>query len=297
MSALKTRASGKRVKRLAGLVAVAAMTMMGLGLMAGPATATDGNTGSVDTSTATVTTNPGVFTDKGQGGDDDLCTGDNCKKINWCDGGGRNPHLNKVTDDAPMVLTRGGDKGDEHRCIKRPQIDYKCCVPTDKGNVNAVAVTNRAKYPFKIKVQLGDGEPVVRWVKPGETVDFRFKDVANGEHKLVAAVWAGGRSWCVFKVKHITVNCPKPTPSTSSPTPTPSVSTSTSPSTSPSVSPSASTSTTPAPGGGGGDNEPQLPVTGSSTGVVVGLGSLLVVAGGVMLFVYRRHRRQVRFTA
>lgn len=294
MSAPETRGSVRRPRRwIGGLAAVAAIVTVGFGLLAGPANATDGNSGSVDTSTTTVTTDLGAFTDKDKGGDDQ-CTGDKCERYNWCDGRGANPHPGKLADDAPIVLTKGGDKGDdEPRCIKRPKIDYKCCVVTDEGNVNNVVVTNRAEYPFKIKVQIGDSEPQVQWVKAGETAVFTFQDVKNGEHELVAAVWAGGRSWCVFKKKTITVDCPTPT----TPSPSPSVTPSASPSvsTSPSVTPSASTSTTPAPGGGGGDNEPQLPVTGASLGWVMTAGVLLVLGGSTLFFV--RRRRPARFTA
>jgi len=286
VSAPETRAPVRRRnwRRPVSLAAAVAFIGLGLGFLASPAAATEGNTGSVDTNTTSVYSQPSTFTEKGKGGDDDQCTGDKCKRINWCDGKGGNPHPSKITADAPMVLTggKGGDKT-EPECIKRPRIGYACCVVTKDGTSQDVPVTNRAEYPFKIKVQIGDSKPQIEWVKAGETVVFHFKNLENGEHKLVAAVWAGGKTWCQFKETTITVKCSVPTTPPTKPT---------TPPTSASPTPSTTTSSA-APGGGG--NQPQLPVTGAPAGGVIAAGVGLLVLGAGAVFMYRR--RQVRFTA
>lgn len=240
--------------------------------MASPASATNGDSGTVDTNSSSVYTQPGGT--PGNGGDE--CAGDKCKKIPWCDDKG---NAKPLSSDAPTVYT----DGDKPTCIKKPKIEYKCCV-ADKGGTAkvVVTVTNPNKHMFKVRVWLDESAPEVKWVDGNSTATFRFKDVANGDHKLQAAVWAGGDAWCKFGHQKITVKCA--TPSTSS-------SPSASPSTSHSHSPSPGMTTTPVSNPGGGST---LPVTGVPIGLLVAGGLAAVVVGGLLI---RRWRNRVQFTA
>lgn len=299
----------RRFRRLlAGLAGVAVVAVSGLTLMSGPAGATEGDSGRIDTAATTVETQSGALT---RGGGDKDCTGDECKRINWCKGGkDLGDKTPVIQSDAPAVRF-GGDKGEKPKCIKKPDMSYKCCVPDKNGTADVVVTVKNPNHKggYKVRATI-DGKSQEKWVDAGQTVEFIFTGLGNGKYKVETAVWTGkGGTWCVFKECPIIVKCavkttPPTTPPTTVPTTVPTTAPTTVPTTtpptsnSPSVTPSATvtTSTTPVPGGGGGDNEPSLPVTGSSTGWVAGAGALLVLAGaGALLFM--RRRRQVRFSA
>src|SRR5688572_6632439 len=169
--------------------------VLGAGLLAAPASATN-NTGTVDTGQTSVYTDP-----DGRGGDE--CQAGKCERVNWCDGKGKNP--GPLTDDAPLVdKGKGGEPKPE--CIKRPVVEYRCCVADQNGTANVdVVVTNHAKRGYTFRAQLGDGRPVVKWVAAGATVHFRFTDVANGQYRLRVSVKTQDKAWCLFKVETITV--------------------------------------------------------------------------------------------
>jgi LPXTG-motif cell wall-anchored protein len=284
-------------RRLAGLASVAVVAVFGLTLMGSPASATEGDSGRIDTSATTVETQSSALT---RGGNDNDCTGDKCKRVNWCKGyekpGDKPP---AIESDAPAVrFGNDGDKGSNTpKCIKKPVLNYKCCVPDREGTADVVVTVTNPNHHGGYKVRVEIGEQVKEeWIEAGKTVKLTFTGLGNGKYEVKGSVWTGkGGVWCAFKPCPIVVKCAKPIPT--SPSPSVSTSTSTPPtSTSPSTSPSATTSTSPVPGGGGGDNEqPSLPVTGSSTGWVAGGAAVLLVAGVGLFFLARR--RRVNFTA
>ena len=264
--------SAFRPRRLRGVLALAfaglvAALMVGLG--ASPAAATDGTSGTLDTSATSVLTQGG----QPEGGDE--CEGDRCKRYNWCPPQGAETTPKALTADAPLVMrTRTG--GDEPPCIKKPHVQYKCCEVDDKGTHNAVRVVNHNDGKLLIRVSIGTAKPITKWVDGHSTAVFVFRGIANGEHELRAAVWAGGGKWCEFKQKTIVVKCVEPTPTaTATPEPTPTA-------TAPTEEPTPRPSTTPV------GNVGQLPKTGSTPFVIAMVGVLLIVGGGVLLLVRRR---------
>jgi TQXA domain-containing protein/LPXTG-motif cell wall-anchored protein len=81
----------------------------------------------------------------------------------------------------------------------------------------------------------------------------------------------------------------------STPTPTPTATATPTPSATPSSPAATPSATTPAPATGSGGGGGTLPLTGSSTIVVIGAGILLLVAGAAAVFFVRR--RRLNFTA
>jgi LPXTG-motif cell wall-anchored protein len=278
--------------------------MVLFGLMAGPASA-EGDTGTIDTGPGNVAlyTEPGAV----QKTTTDPCQGNVCERIDWCD--------NKVGAEpsatAPVVVI-DGTKGGPPQCMQKPKIQYGCCVADKHGTAKvAVPVYNPNAHKFKVRVWVGDGTPIEKWIAGGATETFRFYNVPNGTHKVHAAVWAGGNAWCKFGHKVITVKCATPaptTPVTTKPTTPPSTpptssspttGTPTTPSTSPDHTPPTSEAPSPGPGESPSPDAPSLPVTGSGTPVaaIAGTGAGLVVLGGLAFFLLRRGRRQPEFIA
>jgi LPXTG-motif cell wall-anchored protein len=289
----------RRRRILASLAGVAFVAVFGTALMGSPASATTGDSSRVDTTTTTVESQLSAQT---RGGNDNDCTGDKCERVNWCKGHEKPGDKPKaIESDAPVVrYTDKGDKGSKP-CVKFPDIKAECCVPDKTGTADVVVTAaNPAhnKGGYKVRVEIG-GQVKEEWVEAGKSVKFVFKGLGNGKYDVKAAVWTGkGGVWCAFKPCPIVVKCAVPTtPPTTPPTTTPTTPPSTTPpaSSSPSVTPSKTTSTSPVPGGGGGDNEPSLPVTGSSTGWVAG-GAAVLLAVGAGLFFLARNRR-MKFTA
>ncbi|HVI68848.1 MAG TPA: LPXTG cell wall anchor domain-containing protein [Magnetospirillaceae bacterium] len=257
----------KRVAQgLAALAATVATGLLVLGLSTAPAAATgDPNSGTIDTSVTSLATAQPQAETKG-----DECTGDKCKKIPWCPPNGQPPV--GITADAPMVLL-GDDKTDTPTCVKKPKVEYKCCVADESGTASIhVVVTNYNPFKMRVKVGLDDGTPIVKWVNGNDKATFVFANVNNGVHEIHASVWAGGDTWCKFVDKRITVKCAPPSPS-QSPSPSPSETQTESP------GPSASTNP--------GD---QLPQTGSSILPLAGGGALALATGIGMVFFGRRRR-------
>lgn len=242
-------------------VALLASTFLTFGLApasASTSTTNDPNSGSIDTSVTSVVTesSPQTLGDE--------CTGDKCKRINWCSRAGEKQPL-ALADDAPMVVL--SDKDTPPPCIKRPQIVYKKRCLEGKACIEG-AVKNLSGLKMKIKVRLDDREPIIKWVDGHGSFMFKFENVSNGDHKLSASVWVGGDTWCMFKAKEIPVDC---TPTSPTPSQSPE----------PTQSPEPSQSTTPGE---------QLPQTGTPVGMIAGVGSATALAGALLLFGLRRRR-------
>jgi len=280
--------TGKTRRRLrvwgASLVATGAV-LLAIGAASRSASAqtiTGANPGVVATQAVT----PEGLHNGPQGGGDNQCTRDVCKRINWCDAKGGD-----IKDDAPTVAL--GKDGRTQDCVKRPIVKKVACCEQGAGSVK-VWVTNPNCFKLKVMVTVDNGAPVIKWVGANDTAEFDFGQVKNGNHTIRASVWAGGKKWCNFAKVCFKLKCnsPSPSPSTTSqsPSPSPSASQSASPSPSHSASPSASPSTSKSsampPITHTGNN---LPVTGPSTGLFVGVG-LLLLAGGVGAIVVGRRR-------
>jgi hypothetical protein len=247
-----------------------AAVLVSFALASSPAAATDSNSGTIDTTTST----GGIQKDVTAQGDD---CGGVCKRINWC-GKGDDP-TGQLSDDAPYVRVDGG-KG-EPKCVEKPAIGYRCCVPNKGSTANVhVEVTNPNSVKLKIRVSIDNGTPVAKWVDGNSTAKYTFAGVTNGNHVIRSAVAADKDVWCKFVDKKIDVKCANSSPS-------PSSSSSEAPSPAPSVS--ATVAVPP------GNATPSLPVTGPAVLIYTAVGVTLV-AGGVWL--YRRSRRNhVKFVA
>lgn len=259
----------RRVRQaLAAFAAIAATVVLSWGLATAPAAAEDPSTGTLDTSVTSVQTAQGET--KG-----DECTGDKCKKINWCDYRPNGQAPVGLASDAPMVLL-GNEKDGTPSCVKKPKVEYKCCVADQSGKADiSVKVTNYNSFKMKVRVWVDSGTPVSKWVDGNSSATYNFSGIANGDHVIHASVWAGGETWCKFKDKEVTVKCASPSPSTSA-------------SPSASVSPSVSTSPSTTPGG-------QLPQTGAPVGLIA-TGGILTAAAGAGLLLIARRRRDSEFT-
>ncbi len=285
-----------------GLVAVAAGVAAGavallMSFGASPASADDTSTAHEVTGTSVATLDNATNLSGDKGGD---CTDKVCKRIPWCPSGSPSSSPNKpevdLPDDAPLVMIDGEGGDNEPHCVKVPKISSKCCVADESGKANVhVAVSNPNKHGgLFIRIWIDGHKAIAKWVPAGQTVKFVFTDVANGSYKVHGAVKVGGKDssvWCVFKFGHdtIRVNCASPSPSHSSSSPSPSVS----------ASASASASTSPTPGGEQspqpslspvGNDQPQLPVTGSHTGIIALGGVALAAAGALLFFGFRRRK-------
>lgn len=247
----------------AALGALFAGALLAFGLASAPAAATqDPNAGTLDTSVVSV--------EKSTDGNDDLCTGSNiCRKVPWCPPATGKPPVGITADAAPVVLL--GDEKTE--CVKFPKVDYVCCVSDESGTANVhVIVGNDNPFKMKVKAQLADGTPIVKWIDGKAKTKFVFKGVANGDYLLKVSVWAGDDTWCSIKPQLVKVKCAPPSPSQS---PSPSVSPE------PTQSPEPSQSTNP------GD---QLPQTGARVGLITTGGVATVLAGAGIVFLARRRR-------
>jgi LPXTG-motif cell wall-anchored protein len=252
-----------------------------MALAAGPAVASD-TPGATVASTSAV--QPEGLINAPDGGGDDQCTKDVCKRINWCDSQG-----GKIADDAPVVVVTQGGKTPE--CVQRPAIKKVTCCEDGVGNT-IVTVNNPNCIKLRVAVSVDDGTPVIKWIDANGSAEFKFARVANGDHTIRASVWVKKGVWCNFAKVHFKVNCPTPSPSGShstSPSPSASVSASPSHSVSHSASPSHSTGAMP-PIKNTGNN---LPVTGSPVGAIAVSGAALLALGGGALWFGRRRRTRL----
>jgi hypothetical protein len=267
----------------AGAIAAGLLLLFGVALNAAPAVANDTSSGPVVAVTDTV--QPDGLVSAPDGGADDQCTRDVCKRINWCDERG-----DSIKDDAPTIVVPLGGKTPE--CVNRPTVQKVTCCEGGVGNTTVWVTPNCNCHKMLIAVSIDSGAPIVKWVGGGETAKFTFSHVANGDHTVRASALVKKGVWCNFAKLHFKVKCASPSASHShSASPYPSVSVSASPSHTHSASPSSSKSPT-AVVSSSGNTGGSLPVTGPPAGLIAGVG-LLMVLGGIALLLWRRRTRLV----
>lgn len=276
----QTRTKRRTLRSLSvGAIALGAV-LMGLSFGASSASAQT-LTGNNPGVTATQAVAPEGLSNNGPRGGDNQCTKDVCKRINWCDAGGKR---GVIQGDAPTVALIKGGKTQE--CVKRPTVKKIVCCEQGAGSVK-VQVTNPNCFKLRVMVTVDNGAPVIEWIGANDTAEFDFSHVKSGDHTIRASAWVGGKAWCNFAKVCFKLKChsPSPSPSHTSQSPSPS------PSASHTASPSPSKSSTGAlpPINHTGNN---LPVTGPPTGLFI-VGGLVLLAGGIGAIVYGRRRRFV----
>lgn len=252
-----------------------------------PALASDGSNSSPSVSSTQEVQPEGLV--NGPNGSDGQCTQDICKRIPWCDSTN-----GAVSNDSPYVALSKGDGAP--RCVQKPHVSKVTCCEDGVGNV-IVWVHNPNTFKLKVGVTIDGGTPEVMWVKPGETAEYKFDHIANGNHVIRASVWVKDNVWCNFAKLKLCVECTSPSPSHSpSHSPTPSSSPSASHSASPTPSHSHSASPTPSESHSAGVLPPinhtgnSLPITGAPTAMIAGVG-LFLVGGGFLALVLSRRRK------
>lgn len=261
----------------------------------------------------------------GGGNHGDVCEGDKCGPIAWCeDDRNDGPHGGKpgtkpeVAVPVPPALDsskaiigeepKGGGKGegpkghDEPKCYNKPDVRIdsdKCCENPPGGTVyiryhndNKVAVPSQITVKFN-----GKSHTVNFWIKPGKSKVI-FKEVPNGKYRIIAHLLD-----CVFADKVVKIECdevtPTPTGSTPTGTPTTTPTDDTTPTATAPVPTPSKSSEAPAPGtGGGSTGGGELALTGSGS-TIWWTGGGLVVLGALFLIalVLIRRRNTPQFTA
>lgn len=281
-----TRQHQRRWTVIAAGALAAGVALIGLALGVNPASADTGSTAPAVSSTQEVQPEGLVNGPQGNSGD---CTKDVCKRIHWCDS-----TSGTVKDDAPTVVVPQGSQAPS--CVKRPVVKKVTCCEQGKGDT-IVYVYNPNCFKLRVGVQVDSGTPEVNWINGGDTAEFKFDSIANGDHVIRASVWVKDGVWCNFAKLKLKVNC------TESASPSPSVSKSASPKPSASPRPSHTHSASPSPSRSAGvlppinhtGNNGSLPITGAPVLAIALAGMVLVAAGaGVLLYSRRRRPRAVR---
>lgn len=327
---LMTRVTGRFLRHLL-TPAIAVVVAMGGIALASPANATGPDQG-----TPAIVVGEQNFdlseTDQSQqlqrkrGGHGEVCEGDKCGPITWCEdkpGGHNGP--GKPVEALPVGKQaiignepEDGDNGDgpkgggddKPRCYHKPagQVDAdNCCENPPGGTVYVKFFSkNKTAVPGQITVTPKGGKAytVNIWIKPGKS-KVKIKGLPNGWFIVRAHLFD-----CTFVVKVVKINCERvrPTPTTTEPTtpePTPTATATTEPTPEPTDTTTTEptpTATADAPGSGGGDNSGgggELALTGSGSAIWWSGGGLVAV--GVLaiflLAVYNRRRRTPRFVA
>ena len=187
----------------------------------------------------------------------------------------------------------------EQPCL--PGLDYalSCERPT-----LSLKLYNPTNIPIVYKIWVGSAEPFSTVPVASHDTLIVPLDPNEGDKISVLVDQPGVKQASLFEYRALK-NCPPPGPAPVPVPPIPSASPSPAPSESPapppvdeSASPSPSTSSSESPAPGVGDNPgapatPALPVTGSSSVLIVALAGLLLTAGAVLFVLARRRGRLV----
>jgi hypothetical protein len=334
-----TQATGRMMRRILAPAIAAAFAVGGVAL-ANPASATEPTP-----QASAVVVNENNFdlseTDQSsqlqrkRGGDHgNVCEGNKCGPITWCEDKHDGPKGPGKPDDRPTEALPvppalsdakaiigdepkgenpkgdGPKGGHDKPCFHKPDSkidDDKCCKNPPGGTVYVKYISkNKVSVPGQITVKPVGGKAytVNFWIKPGKS-KVTIKELPNAGYYIKSHLFD-----CVFTAKFVKIKCEtvKPTPTTTvtaTPTPT-ATSTATPTPTATTTTPVAPTPTptdttdAPAPGSGGGNGDDELALTGSSSSLFWGGGSLLTV-GAVLIIatvlMRRRNRGNTQFAA
>ncbi len=161
----------------------------------------------------------------------------------------------------------------------KPEVsaEVKACVAEgDKDGEVTVTITNPNHYKVTYGVKLGGLEPKKLEIAGNASGEVVFSGLAAGEYKLTVSDKHNGTTTTV-----VVEECSPPTTTTTVPTTTTDTTVPTTSTTTPGIVPVGNNT----PGG------EELAETGASIGWPLGIAALLLIAGGVLLFIYRRRGR------